>query len=120
MSETESVRDSEDYLGALYLPRATREGALAGLFAGASVTVLFTFFVASPLQLHAGLWGLLATTAVFIPVSLVTEVDDIDFARELIRLSRPESVRSAREPPSGVVTDGGTNPDTSSDEGDQR
>jgi solute:Na+ symporter, SSS family len=106
-------------LALLYWPRATCEGALAGLFAGASVTVL-TFFVASPLQLHAGLWGLLATTAVFIPVSLVTEVDDIDFARELIRLSRPESVRSAREPPSDVVTDGGTNPDTSSDEGDQR
>lgn len=107
-------------VGALYWPRATREGALAGLFASASVMVLFTFFVASPLQLHAGLWGLLATTAVFVLVSLVTEVDDIEFARELIRLSRPESVRSARVPPSGVASDGGTSPDASGDEGDYR
>ncbi|WP_227354826.1 sodium:solute symporter family protein [Haladaptatus salinisoli] len=107
-------------VGALYWPRATREGALAGLFAGASVTVLFTFFAASPLQLHAGLWGLLATTAVFIPVSLVTEVDDIEFAREIIRLSRPESVRDPPGSPSGVATDGGTDPDAPGDEGEGR
>lgn len=97
-------------VGAFYWPRATKEGALTGLTIGGATTVLFTFFVPSPLQLHAGLWGLLATTVVFVAVSLVTEVEDIDLARRIIRESRPtpSQTEAGRGAPSAAATDGGT------------
>lgn len=76
-------------VGAFFWPRATKEGAIAGLVAGSGVTVYYTFFAASPLALHAGAWGLLATTVVYVGVSLATTVDDPERARAFIRDSRP-------------------------------
>jgi SSS family solute:Na+ symporter len=96
-------------VGAFYWPQSTKEGALSGLFAGTAVTVLFTFIVPSPLNLHAGFWGLITTTIVFVAVSLVTEVEDIKFARQIIRDSRPAPTesRSTTGPPADVAADGG-------------
>ena len=76
-------------LGAIYWRRATREGAITSLVAGSAVTVYYTFFAASPLALHAGLWGLCVTTIVFVAVSLLTEVEDPHAVREFIEASRP-------------------------------
>jgi SSS family solute:Na+ symporter len=96
-------------LGALYWPRSTKEGAISGLFAGAAVTIVFTFFVPSPGSVHAGLWGLVTTTVVFATVSWFTEVEDPAFARELIRESRPTRSEPDGDPTatSRAATDGG-------------
>ena len=96
-------------LGAFYWPRATKEGALSGLIVGSVVTVVFTFLISSPLSLHAGFWGLIGTTIVFVVVSLVTEVEDVEFARQVIQDSRPVSTetRTTEGTPTGAATDGG-------------
>ncbi|EMA40711.1 Na+/solute symporter [Halococcus morrhuae DSM 1307] len=100
-------------LGALYWPSSTKAGAVSGLFAGTIVTALFTFFVPSPLNLHAGFWGLIVTTVVFVAVSLVTEVEDREFAQEVIRESRPtpSTAQTSSESSSVTATDGGTQSD---------
>lgn len=104
-------------LGAFYWPRSTKEGALSGLIAGSVVTVIFTFFVPSPLQIHAGFWGLIVTTIVFVAVSLITEVEDIEFARQVIRDSRPvlTETRTTESTPTGAATDGGVMPTDNED-----
>jgi SSS family solute:Na+ symporter len=99
-------------VGAFYWPRSTKTGALSGLLAGTVVVVVFTFLVASPLNIHAGFWGLLTTTVVFIGVSLVTEVEDHEFARQVIRDTRPAPTesRSPTGAPADVAADGGETP----------
>lgn len=76
-------------LGAIYWVRATREGAITALLAGSAVTVYYTFFATPPLLIHAGFWGLCVTTTVFVAVSLLTEVEDPQAAREFIEATRP-------------------------------
>ncbi|WP_049996125.1 sodium:solute symporter family protein [Halococcus sediminicola] len=100
-------------LGAFYWPGSTKTGALSGLFAGSIVTILFTFIVPSPLDLHAGFWGLIATTVVFVTVSLVTEVEDKEFAQDIIRESRPapSTAQTSGESSSVTATDGGAQSD---------
>ncbi|GGJ42031.1 sodium:solute symporter family protein [Virgibacillus salexigens] len=60
-------------IGMFFWPRATKYGAFWGLFAGFVVTVLFSFVITHPLGVHAGIWGLLINTSVFVLVSLVTK-----------------------------------------------
>jgi SSS family solute:Na+ symporter len=53
--------------------RATKAGAFAGLVGGSLVMLLFTFFITpTPLDIHAGIWGLIVNTILLIGVSLVT------------------------------------------------
>lgn len=77
-------------IGVFFWHGATKEGAWAGLLLGAATTVYFTFFGSSPLQLHAGVWGLLVTSVVFVIVSYMTEVEDPEHARKFIEGSRPD------------------------------
>lgn len=63
-------------LAVLFWPRATRAGALAGLICGTAVTLLFDFFVASPLNVNAGIWGLIVNIIVLVAVSLATKPMD--------------------------------------------
>lgn len=95
-------------LGVFYWREATKEGAFTGLLLGSAVTVYYTFFGDPPLQLHAGLWGLVVTTVVFVGVSLVTEVDDPEHARRMISEARPDepSVPES-DRPGAVAADGG-------------
>lgn len=85
--------------GAFYWPHSTEEGALSGLVAGSTVTVLFTFCVSSPFDLLVGLRGLIGTTVAVVGMSSVAEVEDLEFARDVIRTSRPDrsETRSQRE-----------------------
>jgi SSS family solute:Na+ symporter len=53
--------------------RATKAGAWAGLIAGSLVTLLFTFFVPTPFDIHAGIWGLIVNTILLVGVSLATK-----------------------------------------------
>jgi SSS family solute:Na+ symporter len=65
-------------VGALFWPRATRAGALAGLLVGIVITGLFTFSPAPwnhPLGIHAGFWGLIGNLLVFYLVSKATQPD---------------------------------------------
>ena len=67
-------------VAAFYWPRATRAGALAGLFSGLLVN---TFFYANPELspipgMHEGIWGLLANVTILIVVSLATRPDPSD------------------------------------------
>lgn len=96
-------------IGAFYWPRATKQGALAGLTAGATVTVIFAFFVTPPYMIHEGFFGLITTCVVFVVVSLLTEVEDPEYNQRMIRASRPdpETITKDRSP-SGVAVDGGT------------
>ncbi len=53
--------------------RATKAGAWAGLISGSLVTLLFTFLVSTPFEIHAGIWGLIVNTVLLIGVSLATK-----------------------------------------------
>lgn len=60
-------------IGMFFWPRATKHGAFWGLFSGFMITVLFSFIYPHPLGIHAGIWGLLVNTFLFITVSLLTK-----------------------------------------------
>jgi SSS family solute:Na+ symporter len=60
-------------LGMFFWPRATKQGAFWGLLAGFVVTTVFSIWVPHPLGIHAGIWGLLVNTPIFIVVSLLTK-----------------------------------------------
>jgi SSS family solute:Na+ symporter len=60
-------------LAALYWPRATRPGILAGLIAGCAVTTLWNLRPALQWQeIHPGVWGLVANVVVMVTVSMLT------------------------------------------------
>lgn len=74
--------------GALFWRRASAAGALAGLAVGVAVNFYYTLWAsATPLDIHAGILGLIANVVVFVAVSLVTrpapapELAEIDPAR---------------------------------------
>lgn len=100
-------------LGAFYWPRATKYGALSGLISGTVVTAVFEFVISSPYAIHPGFWGLIVTTTLFIVVSLLTEVENPELARRIVRESRPDySPTESDDSDSGAaVTDGGTQAD---------
>jgi SSS family solute:Na+ symporter len=60
-------------LGVFCWPRATKVGAIAGLVAGVGVVFLFNVVWPNPLNVHAGIWGLLVNIPVFIIASLLTK-----------------------------------------------
>ncbi|CAM5222782.1 putative symporter YodF [Castellaniella defragrans] len=59
-------------LAVLFMPRATRVGAFAGLICGTAVTLLFDFVWTAPYHINPGIWGLLINIIVLIIVSLAT------------------------------------------------
>ena len=59
--------------GMFFWPRATKQGALVGLFGGFIITVLFSFVYTHPLGVHAGIWGLIVNFILFVTVSLFTK-----------------------------------------------
>ncbi|WP_082235447.1 sodium:solute symporter family protein [Halobacillus massiliensis] len=75
-------------VGMFFWPRATKQGAFWGLFAGFLVTVAFSFIYPHPLGIHAGIWGLLLNMSVFVVVSLLTK----PASRETIERFFPDMV----------------------------
>jgi SSS family solute:Na+ symporter len=64
-------------VAALFWRRATTPGVIAGLLAGGLTTLLFFFWPAlKPIELHDGLFGLIAHVPVLILVSLLTPAQD--------------------------------------------
>jgi SSS family solute:Na+ symporter len=61
------------FLGIFVWPRATKAGILAGVISGVVLVALFNFVWPNPLNVHAGIWGLLLNIPVFIIVSLFTK-----------------------------------------------
>jgi SSS family solute:Na+ symporter len=59
-------------IGAIYWPRATRQGVIAGLIVGITVLILTQFVWPNPLKIMSGAWGILANAVVFIIVSYLT------------------------------------------------
>lgn len=59
-------------IGAIYWPRATKQGVVAGLIVGIIVLILTQFVWPAPLKILSGAWGILANTVVFILVSYLT------------------------------------------------
>jgi SSS family solute:Na+ symporter len=72
-------------IAALYWPRATRPGVLAGLAAGCAAVVVFN--IRPDLQwqqIHPGIWGLVANIAALAIVSLLTPPMDPHHVREYV------------------------------------
>ncbi len=60
-----------------YWKRATKAGALAGLFGGISVNTFFLIFSHyKPVEMHEGIYGLAANLFLLVTVSLLTKPDD--------------------------------------------
>ncbi|TVQ06256.1 MAG: sodium:solute symporter family protein [Balneolaceae bacterium] len=60
-----------------YWKRATKAGALAGLFGGILVNTFFlTFAELKPIAMHEGMYGLAANIILLVGVSLLTQPDD--------------------------------------------
>jgi len=59
-------------IGAIYWPRATKQGVISGLIVGMIVLILTQFVWPAPLKILSGAWGILANTVVFIIVSYLT------------------------------------------------
>ncbi|WP_243297788.1 sodium:solute symporter family protein [Bacillus litorisediminis] len=75
-------------VGMFFWPRATKHGAFWGLFGGFVVTLLFSFVIPHPMDIHAGIWGLLVNLTIFVVVSLVTK----PASKETIERFFPEMV----------------------------
>ncbi len=76
-------------IGVFAWPRSTKYGAMAGLFVGLAVVVVFSFFIPTPFGVHAGIWGLIANIPVHIVVSLLTKPEskktmEIFFEKDLL------------------------------------
>ena len=60
-----------------YWKRATKWGALAGLFGGILVNTFFLIFPElKPVPMHEGMYGLIANVILLVGMSLATEPDD--------------------------------------------
>ncbi len=75
-------------MGVFFWRRATRPGALAGLTAGTLVVVSFTVLSPPPLDVHAGIWGLLVNVSLFVGVSLATRPMDREHVDRFVEGSR--------------------------------
>lgn len=53
-------------LATFFWPRASRGAVLAGLVGGEAVTAAFTFAIPTPLEIHAGIWGLTANVLLLV------------------------------------------------------
>jgi SSS family solute:Na+ symporter len=74
--------------GGLYWKKASKQGAIAGLVAGVLVnTYLQVILKINPLDINAGLWGLLVNLVIFIVVSMIFKPSnkaDVEAAEETI------------------------------------
>lgn len=74
--------------GGLYWKKASRQGAIAGLIAGVLVnTYLQVFLKKNPLDINAGIWGLLVNLVIFIVVSMIFKPSnkaDVEVAEQTI------------------------------------
>lgn len=72
---------------ALYWKRATASGVIAGLLTGFVVNVYFQMIQTNtPLDIHAGILGLMANIIVFIAVSYLTKPLNEDVARQYVEI----------------------------------
>jgi SSS family solute:Na+ symporter len=72
-------------MAALYWPRATRPGVLAGLAAGCAAVVAFNVWPELQWQqIHPGIWGLVANVVALVIVSLATPPMDPTHVREYV------------------------------------
>ena len=62
-------------MGVFVWPRSTKYGAVAGLVVGIIVVGLFSFVWPNPLDIHAGIWGLIFNIPIHIIVSLMTKLE---------------------------------------------
>jgi SSS family solute:Na+ symporter len=60
-------------MGVFVWPRSTKYGAVAGLVVGIIIVGLFSFVWPNPLDIHAGIWGLIFNIPIHIIVSLMTK-----------------------------------------------
>ena len=74
--------------GGLYWKKASKQGAIAGLIAGVFVnTYLQVILKINPLDINAGIWGLLVNLVIFIVVSMIFKPSnkaDVEAAEETI------------------------------------
>ena len=76
-------------VAAFFWKRATTAGAYAGLISGSLATILFTFVVTpTPLDIHAGIWGLLANTVFLVGTSLLTHPMDREHVKRFVEGSK--------------------------------
>jgi len=71
-----------------FWPRATRQGAVAGLVAGVLVNYYFQLVAPTPLDVHPGIWGLVVNTVVLVVVSLGTRPHDVEHVRRFVVQAR--------------------------------
>jgi len=80
-----------------YWRRATKAGALAGLFGGIAVNTLFLMFPEiKPLPMHEGMYGLAANVILLIGVSLVTKPDDPERVEKFLKSGASSKLFSNR------------------------
>jgi SSS family solute:Na+ symporter len=74
--------------GGLYWKKASKQGAIAGLIAGVFVnTYLQVILKINPLDINAGIWGLLVNLVIFIVISMIFKPSnkaDVEAAEETI------------------------------------
>lgn len=72
--------------GGLYWRRSSKQGAVAGLVAGVLVNTYYQVIVkTNPLDINAGIWGLLVNLVIFVVVSLLVKPSDPETAEEFIK-----------------------------------
>ncbi|MCK3658685.1 sodium:pantothenate symporter [Pasteurellaceae bacterium Pebbles2] len=73
-------------LGGLFWKKGTKEGAWAGTVSGLIITILFTFFIKSPLGFSPIIWALLINSSLYYGVSMVTKVPDEIVTKYITRI----------------------------------
>jgi SSS family solute:Na+ symporter len=72
-------------LATFFWPRATRPGALAGVLAGCTVTIVWNVYPGLQWQqIHPGIWGVLANILVLVAVSLATRPMDPEHVAQFV------------------------------------
>ncbi|RYG73176.1 sodium:solute symporter family protein [Lentibacillus lipolyticus] len=76
---------------ALYWKRATAPGVIAGLLTGFVVNIYFQMIQTNtPLDIHAGILGLIANIAVFVAVSYATMPQKVDTVEQYVNIDEME------------------------------
>lgn len=68
--------------------RATKQGAIAGLLVGVLVNFYFSVLTTAPLEIHAGIWGLLVNIIVLVIVSMLTKPHQEEHVEKFVFESR--------------------------------
>lgn len=68
--------------------RATKQGAIAGLLVGVLVNFYFSVLTTTPLEIHAGIWGLLVNIVVLVIVSMLTKPHQEEHVEKFVFESR--------------------------------